>query len=229
MIISHKYKFIFIKTRKTAGTSIEIALSKFCDTGDIITPITKEDEDIRRNFGYKGPQNYHVPLKFYSKLDLYQLLIKKKRKRFFNHASASYIQENIDDDIWKNYFKFCFERNPFDRAISHYYWRTKQPRPEMEKYIHSVPIALLSNWNLYTINDHIAVDFVGHYEYISDDLEIIRKRIGLSESVILPKVKGGYRLNREHYSKVINPHIRSRIELVCAKEIKAFDYRWRVS
>ncbi|MEL6382956.1 MAG: chondroitin 4-O-sulfotransferase, partial [Cyanobacteria bacterium J06626_18] len=30
MIISHEYKFIFLKTRKTAGTSIEIALSKFC-------------------------------------------------------------------------------------------------------------------------------------------------------------------------------------------------------
>ena len=38
MIVSHKHKFIFLKTRKTAGTSIQIALSGICDIeSDIIT------------------------------------------------------------------------------------------------------------------------------------------------------------------------------------------------
>ncbi len=58
MIINHKYKFIFIKSFKTAGTSLEIALSKFCNKNEIIKPIVKKDELIRRKLQYTGPQNY---------------------------------------------------------------------------------------------------------------------------------------------------------------------------
>ena len=39
MIISHKYRFIFVKTLKTAGTSIEVFLSQHCGPDDVVTPI----------------------------------------------------------------------------------------------------------------------------------------------------------------------------------------------
>ena len=38
MILSHKHKFIFIKTKKTAGTAIEAAISQLCGPDDVITP-----------------------------------------------------------------------------------------------------------------------------------------------------------------------------------------------
>ncbi|NEQ36330.1 MAG: hypothetical protein F6K40_08560 [Okeania sp. SIO3I5] len=57
MIISHKYKFIFLKTIRTAGTSVEIYLSRFCGDNEVITPISWEDKAIRKLPG-KKPQNY---------------------------------------------------------------------------------------------------------------------------------------------------------------------------
>jgi hypothetical protein len=47
MILSHEHKFIFLRTKKTAGTSIELALSDLCGPDDIITPLTGEDEARR--------------------------------------------------------------------------------------------------------------------------------------------------------------------------------------
>ncbi|NET28114.1 sulfotransferase family 2 domain-containing protein [Okeania sp. SIO1I7] len=230
MLINHKYKFIFLKTRKTAGTSIEIALSKFCDSNDIITKITKEDEIKRQELGFRGPQNYNIPLRFYNRMDWLKLLKTGKRKQFFNHIEASSVKKLVGEEVWKSYFKFCFERNPFDKAISNYYWSTRsntpESRPKIEDYLNSAPIKHLSNWNNYTINDKIVVDFVGNYENLNNDLEIITDKLGLPEKLSLPRAKGNSRKNQSHYSTVLNDSARTRIEIVCAKEITAFNYQW---
>lgn len=228
MIINHKYKFIFLKTLKTAGTSIEIALSQFCDGNDIITPIVKEDELKRQELGFRGPQNYNVPLHYYSTLDWLRWLGKRNRKQFFNHAKAQFIRDNISEEIWNSYFKFCFERNPFDKAISLYYYFTDtcEPRPAISEYRNSAPVEFLSNWNIYTINDHIAVDFVGRYEKLDEHLAILKDKLGLPGEITLPRAKGEFRKNREHYSCILDSEDRARIEIVCAKEIAAFGYRW---
>ena len=113
MIISHKHKFIFIKTNKTAGTSIEIALSKICGSRDVITPISPEDEALRKKLGYRGPQNC---------LGLNGI-------EFVNHLTAARIKEGVEQKIWNEYYKFCFQRNPWDRIISLYYWRNKRDLP----------------------------------------------------------------------------------------------------
>ena len=226
MIINHRYKFIFIKTKKTAGTSIEIALSALCDERDVITEIGG-DEVIRQSLGLKGSQNYNIPAKFYEKKDWLKLALLLNPKHFSQHSTAAFVRSNVDDSVWKNYFKFCFERNPFDKAVSRYYWSTKAPRPEIDAYLELAPINLLSNWYLYTINDQIAVDFVGRYESLEDDLAKVARTLGLPKIPELPNAKAHYRLDRRHYSTVVNAQARARIELVCAKEICTFKYVWQ--
>lgn len=41
MIVSHENKFIFLKTKKSAGTAIEAALSEICGRQDVITPLPR--------------------------------------------------------------------------------------------------------------------------------------------------------------------------------------------
>lgn len=226
MIVCHKYKFIFLKTRKTAGTSIEIALSRYCGSEDIITLIAPREEKVRQELGYRGPQNCDVPLRFLSKLEWLRMIRYRQRKQYYNHAKASFIQEHIDEDIWNGYFKFCFERNPFDKAISRYYWQTREPRPSITDYLNETPSGPVTNWPIYTINDHIAVDYIGRYENLVEDLATVAEKIGLPGQLELPRANSAFRQNREHYSKVLDAEARARIEVICAKEIARLKYSW---
>ncbi len=167
-----------------------------------------------------------IAFRRYGTLDWLQLLRRRQRKRYFNHATAEYVRRHIGERIWNSYFKFCFERNPFDKAVSRYYWSTREPRPSLESYLDSAPVRLLSDWSIYTINDHLAVDFVGRYENLQQDLARISARLGLPEEPTLPSTKANHRPNRAHYGDLLTPHARARVERVCAKELDAFGYRW---
>jgi len=58
MIASFSRRFVFLKTRKTAGTSVELALSSACGPEDIVTPISLEDEHLRVRDGVIGARNF---------------------------------------------------------------------------------------------------------------------------------------------------------------------------
>ncbi|MGF1522355.1 MAG: sulfotransferase family 2 domain-containing protein [Leptolyngbyaceae cyanobacterium] len=231
MIINHRYKFIFLKTIKTAGTSLEIALSKFCGPEDVITRINEADEAIRRQLGFRGPQNYTFQGVYGEESDnsLAAENNPGKTKEFYNHAPAQFIRANISDRLWHNYFTFCFERNPFDKAISLYYFRKTQ-HPELpadiSEHLQTTAVDLLSNWRRYTIDDQVAVDFVGRYERLSEDLETVRQQLRLPHPLSLPRAKSNFRQDKRHYSQVLPADSRDWIATTCAKEMNYFGYSW---
>jgi hypothetical protein len=118
-------------------------------------------------------------------------------------------------------------RNPFDRAISIYYFRTRDgDRPPIDDFLAAFPSDLLTNSPFYRIDKDIAVDFVGHCETLNEDLAFVLRRLGLDAQLSLPYAKGHFRKDRTHYSKVLPGRSRALIEQVCADEIATFSYEW---
>lgn len=230
MIISHKYKFIFLKTNKTAGTSIEIALSGVCGDDDIISPISPEDEKTRLELGHRGPQHHLATVREYGIVDATKLLVKgRKKNRFYNHMPASEVKALIPEGTWNDYYKFCFERNPWDRVISLYYWRCKtEPRPSIAQFIDSGALKRLKRkgLELYSINGQIAVDKVCRFENIAAELELIRTRLDITGKLELPHAKSRFRKDQRSYRDILDAQQQARIADIFSDEIKLMGYEF---
>ena len=208
MIVSHAHRFIFLKTKKTGGTSMELALRQICGDDDIITPVSPEDEVLGASLGARGPQNCTL-----------------SETALVNHMTAQEVKSLLPSHIWDNYYKFTIERNPFDKAISLYYWtyRKKDIRPQMQDFLANCSQDRISNWNIYTIEGIVAVDAIIRYEHLPVDLKSVEKAIG-QKIPELPNAKSTQRLDRRHYQDVLSEEDISIIRRKCANEIACF--RW---
>lgn len=228
MIVSHRHRFIFVRTRKTAGTSVEIGLSKFCGPDDIIT--RDADDALRRELGYPGPQNDGgIPWTAYTFSEWRRFLTRGERARFKNHTPAARIRALVGEEIWRSYYKFAIERDPWDKAISLYYWRTRdqQPRQPLLEFLQKVGARSLSNAHIYMIDGELAVDRVITYENLATQLEEIRQHLALPEPVTLPRAKSTHRTEKSHYSDLIGEAERAVIDATCRREIDLLGYEFR--
>lgn len=201
MIISHKYKFIFIKTGKVGGTSVEMALSKFLGPEDIITPISWVDERNRFRWGFRTAQNFEEsfsslsPIKWprwlrANSLSRFGSEERKLReryrfpRRFWNHMPAAAIRDKIDKETWNRYYKFSIERNPWDKMISIYYWDPGNKRPNMSfrDFVLSGQ-GLKSNFGLYSINGVVAVDRILRYDCLTQELSEVANQLGINDRI----------------------------------------------
>ncbi len=60
MIFLKSQNIIFLKAKKIAGTSVEIALSANANAQDIVTPFSMYDECVRYDLGFQTPVNWAV-------------------------------------------------------------------------------------------------------------------------------------------------------------------------
>ncbi len=231
MIISHKHKFIFLRVIKTASTSMAIALSKYCGSNDVISRLPPKDEALRKKMGYRGAQNNKfAPIWDYTlKSIAWHALNRCVKHKLNTHALAREVKKEVGTDVWNNYYKFCFVRNPWDMIISDYYWvYQKEPRPPISDYLESMHVLRLRRkaYDVYTINGEVAVDRLCRFENITAEAAIIEKEIGLPGPLILPRAKTQYRQDKRSYREILNKEDQNKIANIFKEEIQLLGYKF---
>lgn len=219
MIICHTLNLIFFKTKKTGSTSFEIALSRFCGPDCVITPITPANEEIRRNRGYRGPQNFR---------DTIWPDGTGSSGKFYNHITAEEARHQIPDQVWRDYQKIAIVRDPFDAAISRYYWEgVERTGLDFGQFIDAHPEYLAESAQIAPFDGPNRIDRHLRYETLAEDVEALGLE-GLWEDFAGIRAKGGRRPERgasceELYTQF--PDAAEIVEAQCAAEITRFGYR----
>jgi hypothetical protein len=152
------------------------------------------------------------------------------------HATAKEIIAAFGRPLWDEYFTFAFERNPWDKCVSLYYYyqehrdryskplRRREPSFTQWMFPFGIwPKKLKPSFDRYEVEGKVGVKFLGAFESLAEDFAIVCRRIGL-EGVALPfynrsqlRPEGGY---RAHYSA----RARRRVERVFRREIELGNY-----
>ena len=121
MIISHSKKFIFLRTIKTASSSIEIFLSQFCSKDDILTELFDDEEKFKKKNNLIGRRNYNIKLLSFKLKNLVLFNFFKSKKIWVHDSLENVLKSPLKKKI-HDYFIFAFVRNPYDWIVSYFFW-----------------------------------------------------------------------------------------------------------
>jgi hypothetical protein len=226
VIISHTHKYIFIKSLKTGGTSVEAALSKHCSENDVVTPLG----DYWFNRDDKGAW-------IHSSMN---------SEGFSQHDPAAEVKRKVPAEIWDGYFKFSITRNPWDRVVSHFAWeaRNRQELKPAARWYHRLGIRFsqfretrqlfrqfvagndwTTNDRFYVLDGALCVDFVIRYERLGEDLAEVCRRVGLP-AVALPHLKSGLREGGHSYTEYYDEPSKTIVAERHCNDIRLFGYEF---
>lgn len=177
MLVSHAHRFIYLKTRKTAGTSVEALLEPFCaPPGHKVRHGARELVTSYGIVGFRGlPENAW-------------------RAKFRNHMAAVEIRKLIPDEF-SAFLRIANVRNPYDKAVSGFHMvsgmstqeasrlATQEPAALRKLFLDHLAASISPDRDILLIDGRLVVDRVIRFESLLQDLENLNAelKLGLSD------------------------------------------------
>ena len=198
MIVSHQHKFIFIKTRKTAGSSLESILYNYLGPDDICTG-SEGDGTPRLNTNLESG---HVGCAYFQ----------KNYKQPWNDYFTFAVERNPWDKMVSHYF-FLRAQGSFKARRTF----TNFVLDFADRY---------TDWGKYAAGDGIKVDKVFKYETL--DIDLFRTtNIPYNRELTKIFKKSGLRPGKaKDYKKFYDTISKKKVKEVFHREIKTFHYRF---
>ena len=186
MIISHKHKFIFFAVPKTATHAIRAALRQHMGEGDWEQQVL---------FGKQS-----LPIPEIAKLQ-------------HGHISVTQIRPHLSKEIWQEYFKFAFVRNPFDRFISVCFFLNRNNPQFAANALRRMKASICNAgfrqrllvrpqvFQLMNEDKHIPLDYVGRYEDVQQSLDHVLDHLDLPHTQLESKNASNHRAYSSYYDE----------------------------
>jgi len=247
VILSRKNKFLFVKGKKIAGTSVEVMLSAVCGPDDIITPITPIDERKRLLNGGMAAQNYGLDAgeneKYLSSLltcsanDLGSMKIPKGI--YFNHMPLTKILA-VYGEVPEDYTIFAIERCPYRKIISLANMQLKFQeyqksgtvmrsdfqalKSKIQELVEKGTISQVRNIDSYKNQAGVVCVEILQYEQLGSDIENLMDRLGIANYPKLEHFKKGLSSNDLYLSEIFTSRQISLINEMFGDEFEYFKY-----
>jgi hypothetical protein len=217
MLISHRYRFIYLKTVKTAGTSLEIALEELC------WPVG----------GYPGER--HGTPEVISEAGIVGARLDGGTSTtvWYNHMPAAEIRDRAPRE-WRDYLKICAIRNPFDKVVSLFWFQLDAPtratlaeapfdavRQRFSAFVETSNLGF--DRDLYMLDGQVCVDVMVRYEHLDTDYRELCEKLGVSPRT-LGDYKRGLRQRAEPYAHYYDDRAIARVAQVYDWELANLGY-----
>jgi hypothetical protein len=226
LLVSHKYRFIFMRTEKTASTSLSKALYKLHEGAPAMSDGRPACEGVKKRPGWAKVSPIHYGALERNLPELFGL---------HAHATARQIRSVLGPEVFDSYYKFAVDRNPWDRQVSLYKHRQHKhgKRVDFDRdmrswFYRATEYSRLHNWDIYAIDGAIVANKVLRYESLEQDLAELAQRLEFDKPLDLPRLRE-YSADRAHYATYYSDVTRQLVADWYAPEIAALGYRFETA